>query len=63
MKSRSHFDFKSTIIPAVLSVIVGCYGRIPLVSAQEVSMPDSNSRNSEIYTGREKNAQRREDRA
>jgi hypothetical protein len=50
MKSRSHFDFKSTIIPAIVSVIVGICGRIPLVFAQEVAMPDSNSGNGEILT-------------
>jgi hypothetical protein len=50
MKSRSHFDFKTTIIPAIFSVIVGICGRIPLVCAQEVAMPDSNSGNGEVLT-------------
>jgi hypothetical protein len=50
MKSRNHFDFKSTIVPAIFSLIVGFCGRIPLVSAQEVAMPDPNSRNSEVLT-------------
>ena len=50
MKSRSRFDFKSTIIIPIFSVIVGFWGRIPLVSAKEVAMPDSNSRNGEVLT-------------
>jgi hypothetical protein len=50
MKSRSHFDFKSTIIPAIFSVIVGICGGITSVCAQEVAMPDSNSRNGEVLT-------------
>jgi hypothetical protein len=50
MKSRSRFDFKSTIIIPIFSVMVGFCGRIPLVSAQEVAMPDSNSRNGEVLT-------------
>jgi hypothetical protein len=50
MKSRSHFDFKSTIIPAIFSVIVGICGGIPSVCAQEVAMPDSNSGNGEVLT-------------
>src|SRR5271163_1444873 len=50
MNSRSHFNIKSIIVPAILSVIAGLCGRIPLVSAQEVAMPDSNSRNGEVLT-------------
>jgi hypothetical protein len=50
MKSRSRFEFKSTIIVTIFSVIVVFCGRIPSVSAQEVAMPDSNSRNGEVLT-------------
>jgi len=50
MNSRSHFNIKSIIVPAILSVIAGLCGRIPLVSAQEVAMPDSNSGNGEVLT-------------
>ena len=48
MKSRSHFDFKASMIAAIFSVIVAICGGLPLVSAQEVGMPDSNSRNGEV---------------
>jgi len=50
MKSRSRFEVKSTIVVPIFSVIVGFCGRIPLVSAKEVAMPDSNSRNGEVLT-------------
>ncbi len=50
MKSRSHFDIKSIIIPAILSAIAGLCGGTLTVSAQEVAMPDSNSRNGEVLT-------------
>ncbi len=50
MKSRSHFDIKSIIIPAILSAIAGLCGGTLTVSAHEVAMPDSNSRNGEVLT-------------
>jgi hypothetical protein len=50
MRLRSHFDFTSSMIAVVFSVIVVFSGKIPLVFAQEVAMPDSNSRNGEVLT-------------
>src|SRR5271155_2216013 len=50
MTPRSNFDIKSTVIAAVLSAVVGLWGRTAIVSAQEVAMPESDSRNGEILT-------------
>jgi hypothetical protein len=50
MTPRSNFDIKRIAICAILSVVVGLSGRAAWASAQEVTMPDSNSRNGEILT-------------
>jgi hypothetical protein len=50
MTPRSNSDIKSTVIAAVLSAVVGLWGRTAMVSAQEVAMPESNSRNGEVLT-------------
>jgi hypothetical protein len=50
MNPRCNFDIKSIIISVILSVIAGLWGGAQWVSAQEVAMPESNSRNGEILT-------------
>jgi hypothetical protein len=50
MNPRSHFEIKSIIIPAIVSLIAGLWGGTQWLSAQEVAMPDSNSRNGEVLT-------------
>jgi len=50
MNPRSNFDIKSITILGILSVIVGLWGGTPWVAAQEVAMPDSNSKNGEVLT-------------
>ena len=50
MTPRSNFDIKRTMIAAILSAIAGLLAGAQWVSAQEKTMPDSNSSNSEVLT-------------
>ena len=50
MTRRSNFDVQRIVIAGTLSAIVGLLGGARRVSAQEVTMPDSNSSNGEVLT-------------
>src|SRR5258708_15398469 len=50
MTQRSNFGVQRIVIAGILSVIVGLLGGAPWVSAQEVTMPASNSSNGEVLT-------------
>ena len=50
MTPRSNFDIKRIMIAAILSAIAGLLAGAQWVSAQEKTMPDSNSSNGEVLT-------------
>jgi hypothetical protein len=50
MTRRSNLVVQRIVIAGIFSVIVGLLGGTPFGSAQEVTMPDSNSSNSEVLT-------------
>ena len=50
MTPRSNLDIKRIMIAAILSTIAGLMAGAQWVSAQEKTMPDSNSSNGEVLT-------------
>jgi hypothetical protein len=50
MKPRSRFTIKGIVILAIVWLIAGSSGGVPWMSAKEVAMSDSNSRNAEVLT-------------